>query len=162
MLLSQSERIPEREQRLRRTRTLLLGAPYGDTSGSLSYFHHLAFFPARQGVDFLDLGFGDLLQTPGGSLRFVLGHLALLLHVIHAVQLVAPDVANRDPRLLRLLADELHVLLAALLGERRDRHSNHLAVVRRVETLLAGPQSLLDDAHLALVVDLHDEQPRLR
>ncbi len=37
-----------------------------------------------------------------------------------------------------------------------------LRVARRVETLLAGAQRLLDGADLALVVDLHDEQPGLR
>src|SRR5438105_10418972 len=99
--------MPEREQRLRRSRYLAWGPPSGTPLGSLSYFHHLALLAVREGVHLLDLRFGDLLQPPGAALRVVLGHLALLLHVLHAVQLVAADVANRDARLFRFLADEL-------------------------------------------------------
>src|SRR6266550_1453794 len=100
----------------------------GNHPGFLLYLHHLVLFAVREGVDLLDLGFGDLLQPARPALRLVLGHLALFLHVIHAVQLVAADVANRDPRFFRLLADELHVFPAALLGKGRDGHSDDLAV----------------------------------
>src|SRR5437773_6089637 len=133
----------------------------GNHLGFLSYFHHFALFAAGQGVDFLDLGLGDLLQAPRGALRLVLRHLALLLHLLDAVELVAADVADGDPRLLGLLADELDVLLAALLGQRWDRHADHLAVVGGVQTLVARAEGLLERANLALVVDLHDQQARL-
>ena len=122
--------------------------------------HHLGLLSAGQRVDLLDLRLGDLLQAGVGALRVVLGHLALLLHLVDPVQLVAPDVADRDPRLLRLLPDELDEVAAALLGQRRDRHADHGAVARRVEALVPAPQSLLDGADLALVIDLDHEQPR--
>src|SRR5437762_394446 len=126
------------------------------------YLHHLVLFAVREGVDLLDLGFGDLLQPARPALRLVLGHLALFLHVIHAVELVAADVANRDARFFRLLADELHVLPAALLGKGRDGHSDDLAVTGWIEALLTRAQRLLDRPHLALVVDLHHQQARFR
>src|SRR2546427_1893805 len=130
-------------------------------SSHISYLHHLVLLAARQSVHLLDRGLGDLLQPPRAALRIVLRHLALLLHVFHAMQLVAADVANRDARLLRLLTHQLHVFAAALFSEWRDGDPDHLAVARRVETLFAGAQRLLDRAHLALVVDLHDEETRL-
>src|SRR5438034_9853758 len=137
------------------------GPPSGTPPGFLSYFHDFALFAAGQGVDFLDLGLGDLLQAPRGALRLVLRHLALLLHLLDAVELIAADVADGDPRLLGLLADELDVLLAALLGQLRDRHADHLAVVGGVQALVARAERLLDRADLALVVDLDDQQARL-
>src|SRR5438067_9062202 len=130
-------------------------------STSLLDLHYLGFFSARQGVDLLDLALGDLLQASMRSLRFVFRDVALLLHLIDPVQLVAADVADRDARLFRLLPDELHVLAPSLLGQRRDGDADHLAVVRRVEALVARAQRLLDRADLALVVNLDDEQPWL-
>src|SRR5438874_892214 len=73
-----------------------------------------------------------------------------------------PRVADRHACLLRLLAHEADVLLASLLGERRDRDPDHLSVVGRVEAHVSRAQRLLDRSDLALVVDLHHKQPRLR
>src|SRR5258708_15028171 len=83
--------------------------------------HRLGFFAAGQGVDLLDLAFGDLLQAGVGPFRVVLGDLARLLHLVDAVDLVAPRGADRDARLLRPLADDLHELSAALLCHWRNR-----------------------------------------
>src|SRR5579864_5238131 len=102
-----------------------------------SDLHDFLFFASGKPVDALDLGFGDLLQARVGSLGIILGNLAILLQLVDAVQLVAPDVPDRDPRLFRLLPDELHVLAAALLGQGRDGHADHLAVAGRVQPLLA-------------------------
>src|SRR6267142_6203632 len=54
--------------------------------------HYFGFFATRERVDLLDLGFSDLLQPGVRPLRLVLGDLALLLHLIDAVQLVAAHV----------------------------------------------------------------------
>src|SRR5229473_3794094 len=97
-----------------------------------------------------------------GAFRLVLGHSPLLLHRVHAVDLIAADVADRHPRLLRLVAYELDVLLPSFLCQRRDRNADDLAVARGVQALLAHAQRLLDGADLALVVDLHDQQSRFR
>src|SRR5258708_9602539 len=122
--------------------------------------HRLGLFAAGQGVDLLDLAFGDLLQAGVGPFRVVLGDLARLLHLVDAVDLVAPRVADRDARLLRLLADDLHELAPALLGQRRNRDSDDVAVIRRIEARVTRAQSLLHRPDLALVVDLHDQEAR--
>ncbi len=85
---------------------------------------------------------------------------AFLLHLVDAVELVAADVPDRHPRLLRLLLDELHVLAAPLLGQGWDRDADDLAVVGGVQSLVARPQGLLDRADLTPVVNLNHEQPR--
>ena len=77
------------------------------------------------------------VQPGRPALGVVLRDLALLLHLLDAVHLVATHVADRHPRLLCLLAHELHVFAAAFLGERWDRHPDDLSVARRVETLVA-------------------------
>src|SRR5256712_11695583 len=123
--------------------------------------HYFGFFATGQGVDLLDLGLGDLLEADRRSFRVVLRHLALLLHVFDAVQLVAPHVANRDPGLLGSLAHELDVLAAPFLGQRRDRDSDDLTVVGWVQALLARAQRFFDRSDLALVIDLDHEQPGL-
>src|SRR5207302_2576538 len=69
---------------------------------------------------------------------------------------------DRHASLLGLLADQLHVLLAALFGEWRDGHADDLPVVRGVQAHVARAQGLLDGPDLALVVDLDHQQPRLR
>src|SRR5438309_306784 len=79
---------------------------------------------------------------------------ALLLHLLDPVQLVSAHVPNRDARLLGLLLHELDVLAPPLLGQRRDGHADDLAVVGRIQALVARPQRLFDRADLALVVDL--------
>jgi len=78
------------------------------------------------------------------------------------VDLIAADVTDRYPRLLGLVAHELDVLLAALFGQGRNRNADDLAVAGGVQALLARAQRLLDRADLTLVVDLHDQQSRLR
>src|ERR1700730_2595173 len=124
--------------------------------------HDLGFFASGQGVDALDLGLGELLQLRLGAFRLILRHLALLLHLVDSVDLVAPHVANRHPRFLGSVANELDVLLATLLGQRRDRDADHLAVAGRVQALIAGSERLLDRTDLALVIDLDHQQTRLR
>src|SRR5438874_1864287 len=122
----------------------------------------LVFLAVRKRVHALDLAVDQLLEPGVRALRVVLRHLTGLDHGVDAVQLVAPHVADRHACLLRLLAHEAHVLLASLLGERRDRDPDHLSVVGGVEAHVPRAQRLLDRSDLALVVDLHHQQPRLR
>src|ERR1700724_2276549 len=89
-------------------------------AGRSSDLHHLGFFRPRDVLDAADVGVGDLLQALQRPFCLVLGDLALLLHPLHPVDLVAADVADRDARLLGFLPDHLHVVPPALLGEGRD------------------------------------------
>src|ERR1700738_1616644 len=70
--------------------------------GRSSDLHHLGFFRSGNVFDAADVDVGDLLEPLQGALGLVLRHLALLLHPIHPVDLVAADVANRHAGLLRL------------------------------------------------------------
>src|SRR5205807_119856 len=74
---------------------------------------------------------------------------------------VPPDVADGHPALLRALAYDLHQLLAALLGELRDRQPDHVAVVRRGEAHVGLHDRLLDRLDRRLVVWRDREQARL-
>src|SRR5215469_5406014 len=143
------------------------GAGTMDTEGAgcaaltASDLHHLGLLALADGVDAGGVGVGDLLELIAGALGLVLGDLAGPLTLVDLLQLLAAHVADGHARLLRALLDHLHVLAATLLGERRDGHPDHLAVVGRVETDPGVPDGLLDRAHLAPVVDLDDEHPRL-
>src|SRR5690349_18802584 len=55
---------------------------------------------------------GDLLHLRRGPVDVVDAGLSVLLDLAHAVDLVAPDVADGDPRLLGVLAHHLDELLA--------------------------------------------------
>src|SRR5207248_2613158 len=63
--------------------------------------------------------------------------------------------------LLGSLAHELDVLPAPFLGQWRDRDSDDLTVVGRVQALLARAQRFFDRSDLAPVIDLDHEQPGL-
>src|ERR1700704_1146244 len=78
--------------------------------GRSSDLHHLGFFRSGDVLDAADVGIGDLLQALQRALGLVLGDVALLLHPLHPMDLVAADVADRDARILGLLADQLHVI----------------------------------------------------
>src|SRR5437879_4685801 len=77
-------------------------------SGPELDLHYLGFFPARQGVYFLYLRLGDLLQAGVRPLGVVLRDVAGLLHLVDPVQLVAGRLAGRHPGALRLLPAGLY------------------------------------------------------
>ena len=95
-------------------------------------------------VDLLDRVVGQLLHFVLEALALVLADLVLLLVGLEVIHPVAADVADRDPRLLGILADELGQLLAALLGQLGDRQADHLAVGDRVEPETGRADRLLD------------------
>src|SRR5207302_5653369 len=104
---------------------------------------------------------GAPLPALARPLGRVLGDLAVLLQAIDAVDLVAADVADRDPRLLRRVADQPHVVAPALLGEGRDRDPDDAAVGGRVQAQLGRAEGLLYRPDLAAVVDVDEQHPRL-
>src|SRR5581483_11289598 len=152
--------IPEGEQTLPQCGTVDERTP-SRVSSHTSHLHHLGLFSRGEGVDLFDLRLRDLLQAGVRALGVVLRDLALLLHLVDPVQLVAPHVADRDASLLGLLLDELDVLAPALFRQWRDGDADERSVVGRVQSLLVPTKRLLDGADLALVVDLHDQQPGL-
>ena len=95
-------------------------------------------------VDLLDRVVGQLLHLMLEPLALVLADLVLLLVLLEMIHPVAADVADRDARLLGILADELGELLAALLGQLGDRQADHLAVGDRVEAEAGRADRLFD------------------
>ena len=92
----------------------------------------------------LDLGVGELLQLGLGAALLVLADLALLLQLAQVVHAVAADVAHRDAALLGEAVDDLHQLLAALLGQLGDREPDQVAVVGRRQAEVGLQDRLLD------------------
>src|SRR5579864_2548060 len=129
---------------------------------SRSDLEDLSLLPLDGVVDSRDELIGDLLHVDelGGDL--VLAHMALLLDAAQVVDLVATDVAHRDARLLGLAMDDLDQVLAALLGELRDRDADQLSVVARVEPEVTLLNRLLDGAERGAVVGLDDQHAGLR
>src|SRR5215467_6759565 len=117
------------------------GAPggAGTTDGAAwaavtaSDLHHLGLLALADGVDLRRVGVGDLLELVARALGVVLGDVAGALLLVDVLELLAAHVADGHARLLGALLDHLHVLAPALLGERRDGHPDHLAVVGGVE-----------------------------
>src|SRR5215212_11911416 len=90
----------------------------------------LGFFALQEVVDLLDVFVGELLDALLGA-ALVVGPDALLL--LEVVDHVAADVPHGDPSVLCDRARHLDELLAALLGQLRDRQADDLAVVRGVQ-----------------------------
>ena len=86
----------------------------------------------------------------------------LALQGVEVVLRLAADVADRHAGVLGLRADDLHELLATLLGELGQGHPDDVAVVRRVGAEVRGvADRLLDVLQRALVVGGDDERARL-
>ena len=81
---------------------------------------------AERLVDLLHVLVGDLLELLLGPLELVGGDLAGLLERLEVLAGVAADVAHGDPAVLGHVLDDLHVLLAALLGERGEVEADDL------------------------------------
>jgi hypothetical protein len=95
-------------------------------------------------VDLLDVLVRQRLDRLLGATPVVRGDRALRLEVLeHRERLTAP-LAHTDLVLLGQPCDVLDQLLAALLGQRRDRAADHLAVVARREAEVRGLDRLLD------------------
>src|SRR3982074_3630771 len=108
-----------------------------------------------------DEAVGDLLDLRRPAVGSVDARLALLLHPAHVLDLVAPDVADGYARLLGVALDQLHELLAPLLGERGHGDADELPVVAGVEPQLALLDGLLDRGDGAAVVGRDDQQAGL-
>ncbi len=83
--------------------------------------HDLGFLALEGLVDLGDVRVGRLLDLALGAPDLVLRGLAFLAEPLELVVRVAADVADRDAGLLGVVLAQLDELLAALLGERRER-----------------------------------------
>ena len=92
----------------------------------------------------------------------VLADVLLLLVRLQLIPGVAAHIADRDPRLLRILMGKLGQLLAAFLGQVRDRQPDILAVDDRVDAEARITDRLLDRADVLTVPDLDRKHARLR
>ena len=96
-----------------------------------------------------------------GAGDVVLADLAVLLHLLQLLLGVAPQVADGDPALLGLVAGDLDVLLAALLGQLGEDAAEQLAVVGGVDAQVGVADGALDVADRAHVVRRDQDDPRL-
>src|SRR5579883_1416778 len=109
---------------------VITGAPVGGGDGCCaSNLHQLLFLLVAELLDLGDRTVGQLLELFLGSPLLVRRDFFVPLHPLELVRSVAADVPHGDAALHHL--DEL---IAALLGERRDRQADEAAVVGRVDT----------------------------
>ena len=109
----------------------------------------------------LDVLVGDLLDLVEALLLVVFGDAVVLEQLLQAIVGVAADLPDAVAALLGQLVDVPRELLAALLGERRNRDAHDLAVVGRVQAEAGGADRLFDRAELRRVERLRDDQRRL-
>src|SRR5215813_14054434 len=90
---------------------------------------HLGFLLLRELVYPAHEFVGGLLDGVVAPALLVLGHLLVLGEGLELVVGLPPDIPDRHPSVLRELVDALGELLAPVLGEGRQRETDHLAVV---------------------------------
>src|SRR5215470_155868 len=126
-----------------------------------SDLHHLFLFLGDDLVHLRDAGVGLLLDPLAGALVLVLGDLLVLEQGLELLVRVAALVADGDLVLLALGLHLLGDLLAPLLGERRDRQTDDLAVIHRSEAQVRLAERLLHVLEEALLPGLHRDEPGL-
>ena len=95
-------------------------------------------------VDFLDLLVRQLLRLLEAAALVVLGDLLVLEHLLDPVVALVAEAPDLDARLLGHVVRLLGEVLAALLGQRRDRDADDLAVGLRVQAQLRLADRALD------------------
>src|SRR5688572_47006 len=122
-----------------------------------SDFHDLCFFSLEQLVDLVRVLVRALLDAILGTVLFVDTDLPRVDELLQVMHDVAADVADGDAPLLREVADDLHELLAPLLGQLWDREPDDLAVVRGLKPQVGLHDRLLDALQRRRVERLHGE-----
>src|SRR4051794_28089441 len=95
-----------------------------------SNFHDLGFFAVQELVDVLRVLVGELLEAVLAAVLVVCADVAVVDQLLQVVHAVAADVADGDAAFLGEMPHDLDELLAAFLGQLRDRQADELAVVR--------------------------------
>src|SRR5665811_2286855 len=86
--------------------------------------------------DRFDVVLGQHFQLLLGAQHVVLARLTVAGDPVELLLGTTTDVAHRHASLLSLVARELDVLPASLLGQQREHHPDRLAVVARVHACL--------------------------
>src|SRR5688572_8403542 len=115
--------------------------------------HHL--------VDLGHRSVGELLHLVLRATLLVLGYQLVLQQLLQVLIGVAAQVAHRYFGLFALVTHDLGELLAALLGQRRHRHAQQVALRGRVEAEVALANGLLDLGAHALFPRLHADRARV-
>src|SRR4051794_23759498 len=90
--------------------------------------HDLRFLARDQAVDLGDGAVGDLLHLVERAALVVLADLLVLEQLLGVLVGIAAHVAHGHLGVLTLVAHDLGQLLAALLGQRRHRHAQQVAL----------------------------------
>src|SRR5215469_7865567 len=126
-----------------------------------SDLHNLGFLARQNLVDPLGKLGRELLNPGFRAAHLVVGSLLFLVQIFHHVVRVAAVIADADPEFLRDLPHVPHQLLAALLGQLRNRDADQLSIAHRVEAQIRGLDGFFDIMERRLVVRSNDEQPHL-
>ena len=97
-----------------------------------------------------------------GAGDVVLRDVSVLLQFLEAVLRMPTDVSHRHLRILGLVLRDFDELLAALLGELRDEHTDDDSVRRRVHTEIRITDRLLDRRERTLVIRRDDHHAGFR
>src|SRR4051812_39448705 len=111
-----------------------------------SNFEELGFLVFQRFVHVPDVRVRQLFEFFLSTAYVVLADLAVLLELFQRVLGMPADVADRDPRLFRLVVRDLDEVLAALFGQLWEDDAHDLAVVGRVDAEVAVADRLLDRA----------------
>src|SRR5216117_4279768 len=124
-------------------------------SSGTSDLHDLGFFGLHRLLDQLEVIVVELLHV---LLRVLLVVLGDVLGLLDAGDRLRPRVADGHVPVLRELVDDFDQLAAPLLGERRQRNADEVAVVGGVEPQVGREDRLLDRLDERLVPRLHGEE----
>src|SRR5690554_7049386 len=89
-------------------------------------------------IDQIAVFLGKRIHLGEGAVQLVLGNLGLLLQRLELVIGVSAHISKRYLVVLRLTPGHADQVLAALTGERRNRHANDIAVVGGVKAEIRG------------------------
>src|SRR5206468_8629099 len=102
-------------------------------SAARSYLEQLLLLHLQHRVDLGDDVVGALLELLLDAVEVVLADLAVLLELLELVARLAADVAAGHAAFLGAIAHDLHEVAPPFLGELRERETDDLTVVRRVD-----------------------------
>src|SRR6202042_1237833 len=134
------------------------------TSGSMptSDLEKLGFLVLEQLVHLRDVALGQLIELALRAAAVVLARVAVLDQLLDRVLGVPPDVADRDPAVLRLVPGDLDEVTAGLLGPLREDDPDDGPVIGRVHAEVAVADGSLDRTERGLVEGLDHDHPGLR
>src|SRR6185312_5782444 len=116
----------------------------GTPTRNTSYLLNFSLFRDESRVNLLDEPIRQFLNLLGIAAMIILAHLPIFLELLQKVHAVAPDVANGDPRLLRILMREFHEFLPPIRREARNRETQYLPVHDGIKAEVGFPNCLIN------------------